>query len=239
MRRNLSYLVIFFILFFIGGEAWGEIGPKIKIEKTFFTFGDIMEGIIEKKELTVENIGDEDLVIEKIYSNCGCTEVEISVKKLASKEKAKLKITYNTKGKIEGEDSKNIYIESNDPSNFRQKIIFTAQIIGAEKVKINEDKVYKIPLISSEDLFLRLEKKEKIIILDVREENEYLERHIPGAVWFPKSKFDKKDKITEKILNEIKGSNMVVAYCGAGHRSSYVTRKLRERGYNIFNLFQV
>ena len=28
----------------------------------------------------------------------------------------------------------------------------------------------------------------------------------------------------------------MVAYCGAGHRSSYVTKKLRERGYNVYNL---
>lgn len=37
-------------------------------------------------------------------------------------------------------------------------------------------------------------------------------------------------------LKSINKDRVIVSYCGAGHRSSYVTKKLRERGYNAFNL---
>lgn len=72
--------------------------------------------------------------------------------------------------------------------------------------------------------------------MEVREENEYIGKHIPDAIWFPKSRFDKGDRELLKKLEGIDRKTMVVAYCGAGHRSSYVAKKLREKGFNAYNL---
>ena len=97
-------------------------------------------------------------------------------------------------------------------------------------------RIGSVPTISSQNLRAMLDSGERVTILDVREENEYLERHIPEAVWFPKSQFDKGAESAERILARIEPETTVVSYCGAGHRSSFVTRKLRERGYDAVNL---
>ena len=56
------------------------------------------------------------------------------------------------------------------------------------------------PLMTSEQLRDMRTKGEKIVVLDVREENEYKEVHITDAIWFPKSKFDKKDAGLQRTL---------------------------------------
>jgi len=210
---------------------------KITIIPNSWDFGEVKEGEVKNKIFTVKNIGDENLIIKSIYTNCGCTTAEISSKKIAPQEATELKVAYNSKGKSSGKDSKEIYIVSNDPINPKAKITITTKIVVPQAGHTDtESNSTKIPTITSEELIARLEKEEKIIILDVREENEYLERHIPQSIWFPKSKFDKGDERTEGIVNALNKNLKIVAYCGAGHRSSYVTRKLRQSGYDAYNL---
>jgi rhodanese-related sulfurtransferase len=92
------------------------------------------------------------------------------------------------------------------------------------------------PKISSAELYSRIQAGEKIVIFDVREENEYVGKHIPDAIWLPKSRFDRQDPEVLKKLEAIDKEIAVVTYCGAGHRSNYVARKLREMGFNAYNL---
>jgi len=232
MHRALFFLLIHFI--FIGSMvACAQAGPKIKVDSDYWDFGEIMEGQIEEKIFHVENIGDKDLVIENAFTSCGCTTVKISSYRLSPHQKAELKVTYNSKGKIKGKDSKDIYITSNDPLNPKIKITIRGYII--ENNNQNQE-ASGIPTISSAELHYRIEQGESTVILDVREENEYIERHIPEAIWFPKSKFDKDDEEVKNKIKKINKNSFIVAYCGAGHRSSYVTKKLREKGYNAFNL---
>lgn len=96
--------------------------------------------------------------------------------------------------------------------------------------------VSHVPSISSEQLHAERESGRDVVVLDVREANEFIELHIPGAIWFPKSKFDKGDPETLAKLDAIDKGARIVSYCGAGHRSSYVTRTLRDMGYNAYNL---
>lgn len=93
-----------------------------------------------------------------------------------------------------------------------------------------------IPTITSEQLHARLADRQPTVILDVRERNEYDEVHIAGAVWFPKSRFDRDDPQIRTVIDSLAGDDFIVVHCGAGHRSSYVTRKLRGAGYDAHNL---
>lgn len=71
------------------------------------------------------------------------------------------------------------------------------------------------------------------ILLDVREENEYIQGHPEEAVLFPV------DSINEKSAKEIIdnfNSNLIV-YCKSGKRSSLASKRLAELGYkNIFDM---
>ena len=91
--------------------------------------------------------------------------------------------------------------------------------------------------ISSKELYERKQKREKVLLLDVREKNEFEEEHIPGALHFPKSQFDRKDPALMEILEKTPKDEMVVTYCGAGHRSGWVAISLRKMGFkHVWNL---
>lgn len=234
MRRGVGCFVIVFIFFNLG-FASAKTGPKISVDTKYWDFGTVKEGEIKEKSFAVINIGDEDLIIRKVFTNCGCTKANISSKRIAPKGKAELKVVYDTKGKSLGKDDKDIYIVSNDPLNPKIKITITTIITSADE-PISKHESPSIPSLTSQELFDRLEAGEEITILDVREENEYIERHIPEAIWFPKSKFDRNDKEVFAKLKKIDKRKLIVSYCGAGHRSSFVTKKLREKGYDVYNL---
>ena len=89
----------------------------------------------------------------------------------------------------------------------------------------------------SEELKQILDNDKKVFVLDVREKNEFDEEHIDGAIHFPKSKFDKSDTETQNILKSIRKNDLVVTYCGSGHRSGWVAKEIQKRGYrNVQNL---
>ena len=70
-----------------------------------------------------------------------------------------------------------------------------------------------------------------VIILDVREQDEYDSDHIPGAVLLPVGTID------EKTAAEVipKKDSTVLVYCRSGNRSKTASSTLAELGYtNIY-----
>jgi rhodanese-related sulfurtransferase len=84
---------------------------------------------------------------------------------------------------------------------------------------------------------LRQEGKD-LVIVSVREQAEWDEEHIPGAIWIPHSRLKEGDEFSWKLLEDLaKTHKYVLTYCGAGHRSGFVAATARERGLtNVFNL---
>ena len=86
-----------------------------------------------------------------------------------------------------------------------------------------------IPEISVEDLKAKLDKKEKFILLDVREPHEYEIAKIPGSTLIPLAtlpdNFSKIDKTLE-----------IVVHCKMGGRSARAVSLLREKGFNAINV---
>lgn len=71
------------------------------------------------------------------------------------------------------------------------------------------------------------------MVLDVREENEYLTGHIEDAVLFPV------DSITEEEADIIIGDKetILLVYCKTGKRSDMAYHKLKELGYkNVYDI---
>ena len=65
------------------------------------------------------------------------------------------------------------------------------------------------------------------IILDVREQDEYDEKHIPGAILFPVGMID--EETAAGVIPE--KDTMVLVYCRSGNRSKTAASKLAELGY--------
>lgn len=141
MRKGIFYFAAA-LVFLNLGVTFAKIGPKISIDNKYWNFGNVQEGSIEERVFIVENIGDEDLIIEMIFTDCGCTTADISSTRITPQGKAEMKVAYNTKGKSLGQDSKNIYIVSNDSLNPRMNITIEVTIVS-DKNSFTRDPVEK------------------------------------------------------------------------------------------------
>lgn len=75
-----------------------------------------------------------------------------------------------------------------------------------------------------------LRQQEDVLILDVREDWEYNDGHIPNAVLVPLGTIPNR-------LGEIPRDKTVIAVCRSGNRSSQATNFLREQGFeNVHNM---
>ena len=84
--------------------------------------------------------------------------------------------------------------------------------------------------ISTEEAVKMMEEEEDYIILDVRTEGEYEEKHIPGAVLVPNETIG-----TEEIEELPDKEQMILVYCRSGNRSKQAAEKLVKLGYtNIY-----
>lgn len=68
------------------------------------------------------------------------------------------------------------------------------------------------------------------VLLDVREEDEYEEGHVPGSVNLPLSRIAE----AEKVLTD-KTAKLYV-YCRSGARSAKACMVLKEAGYDAVNI---
>lgn len=73
------------------------------------------------------------------------------------------------------------------------------------------------------------ENKNKIIILDVRSEKEYLEGHIKGAINIPLESVVRNDM---NIYND----KIVLVYCSRGGRSMRAAKLLYYKGFKVVNV---
>jgi rhodanese-related sulfurtransferase len=78
----------------------------------------------------------------------------------------------------------------------------------------------------------QLKKDTSVILIDVRNKEEYEISHLKNSMNFPQKKFK-----TEQISHNSKDKKIVL-YCSVGYRSEMVAEKLNKAGYkNIINLY--
>ena len=84
----------------------------------------------------------------------------------------------------------------------------------------------EVKQVSLDDLKARLEKREDLVLVDVREKDEYRQGFIPGAVHVPRGFLEMQ---AESKLPD-KGAKLVV-YCAGGIRSAFAAKSLQDLGY--------
>ena len=83
-----------------------------------------------------------------------------------------------------------------------------------------------------DDVKARLDRGEKILLVDVREESEYAKDHLPGAIHLGKGIIER--DIEERVpqLNA-----PLILYCGGGYRSALAADNLQKMGYtNVLSM---
>ena len=73
----------------------------------------------------------------------------------------------------------------------------------------------------------RLEKGERYVLVDTREDNEWAKGHLPGAHHLSKGVIER--DIESKIPDH---ATPIVLYCGGGFRSALVADNLQKMGYS-------
>ena len=93
-------------------------------------------------------------------------------------------------------------------------------------LKIVADAKTRIRETSVEEVKRRLDAREVFTLIDVREEKEWAQGHLPGAVHLSKG------IIERDIENALPGkATSIVLYCGGGYRSALAADNLQKMGY--------
>src|SRR6516164_4787385 len=92
------------------------------------------------------------------------------------------------------------------------------ELLQQVKAEIDE-----VDAVETRDL---LEGAEPPLLIDVREDDEWAEGHLPGAVHVPRGHLE--SRIEQAATDR---SRPLVLYCAAGNRSAFAAKTLEELGY--------
>jgi rhodanese-related sulfurtransferase len=94
-------------------------------------------------------------------------------------------------------------------------------------LKIVEDTRKRIREVTIEEVKAKLDRREKFLLIDVREESEYTADHLPGAVHLGKGIIER--DVEARVPDQ---NTPMVLYCGGGFRSALAADNLQKMGYN-------
>jgi rhodanese-related sulfurtransferase len=94
-------------------------------------------------------------------------------------------------------------------------------------LKIVNDAKQRVREVTVDDVKAKLDRNEKFILVDVREESEFAKDHLPGAIHLGKGVIER--DIEERVPNP---ATPLVLYCGGGFRSALAADNLQKMGYS-------
>lgn len=103
---------------------------------------------------------------------------------------------------------------------------------SARFLKIVNDARSRIKETNVDTVKQRLDRGEKLFLIDVREESEFAKDHLPSAVHLGKGIIER--DIEERVPDQ--GTELVL-YCGGGYRSALAADNLQKMGYrNVLSM---
>jgi len=99
-------------------------------------------------------------------------------------------------------------------------------------LKIVDDAKTRVRETTVDEVKARLERGEKLTLVDVREESEFAKDHLPGALHLGKGVIERDIEARVPELN-----TELVLYCGGGFRSALAADNLQKMGYkNVISM---
>ena len=103
---------------------------------------------------------------------------------------------------------------------------------SARFLQIVEDAKKRVRETSVDDIKARLDRGDRFLLIDVREESEYAKDHLPNAIHLGKGIIERD---IEERVPEL--STPLVLYCGGGYRSALAADNLQKMGYtNVLSM---
>jgi len=99
-------------------------------------------------------------------------------------------------------------------------------------LKIVEESRKRIRETTVDEVKSRLDRGDKFVLVDVREDNEFAKDHLPGAVHLGKGVIERDIEVQVPDINA-----PLVLYCGGGFRSAMAADNLQKMGYtNVISM---
>jgi rhodanese-related sulfurtransferase len=99
-------------------------------------------------------------------------------------------------------------------------------------LKIVNDAKSRVRETTVDDVKAKLDRGEKFLLIDVREESEFAQDHLPGAIHLGKGIIER--DIEQRVPDT--GAPLVL-YCGGGFRSALAADNLQKMGYtNVMSM---
>lgn len=109
--------------------------PAVSMSESNLLIGDVVNGEVVVREVTVANNGDADLVVESVSTSCGCTEATLTPMTIPPGSSGTLSISFDSGAHgpdLTGELIRQVFVNSNDPENPQMIVELTANILAAD-----------------------------------------------------------------------------------------------------------
>ena len=134
MRRRVAALAVAALVAVAGAEERPAAAPRIRVEPESFDFGKAQPGKTLRKDFTIRNFGDAELVIEGVSTTCGCTAALSAQSRVEPGGRTALRVTFETRtfsGKVE----KDVLVRSNDPKTPLVQVRVSATVEPATRAR--------------------------------------------------------------------------------------------------------
>jgi rhodanese-related sulfurtransferase len=99
-------------------------------------------------------------------------------------------------------------------------------------LKIVDDAKTRVRQSNVDDVKARMDRGDKFLLVDVREESEFAKDHLPGAIHLGKGVIERDIELRVPELN-----TEMILYCGGGFRSALAADNLQNMGYtNVISM---
>jgi rhodanese-related sulfurtransferase len=99
-------------------------------------------------------------------------------------------------------------------------------------LKIVDDAKKRVRETNVDAVKSRIDRGDKVLLVDVREESEYAKDHLPGAIHLGKGVIERDIEARVPELN-----TEMILYCGGGFRSALAADNLQKMGYtNVISM---
>jgi hypothetical protein len=101
--------------------------PQLMMSDKIIQLGEISSNAVQRRSITLTNLGKENLEIRKVQGNCSCLIIEYPKSVLLPGETMELNLVFDPVGR-KGIDQRNIYIFTNDPVNPVQLLVLKSRV---------------------------------------------------------------------------------------------------------------
>ncbi len=130
MKRGVILLVVTAVLLVVLAACGGQ--PQIAVAENRLQLGDVVNGEVVTRQVSVQNNGAADLVIENITTSCGCTQASLNPMTIPAGSSGVLSITFDSGAHgpgLTGPLLRQVFIASNDPQQPEMVVELAANIL--------------------------------------------------------------------------------------------------------------